>query len=96
MKRIHLIVGALVGLVLTVALLVSTRGNAQSSNSDSRIQVGFDTAPVTLDLKGKNRALVGLGSYLVNVAYDCNICHNPARETTNSWRRETRSLASRR
>src|SRR5690348_7216678 len=76
MKKIHLIAGALVGLVLIVALMVSTRGNAQSANSDSRIQVGFDNAPVTLDLKRKNRALVGLGSYLVNVAGDCNACHN--------------------
>ena len=76
MKRIHLIVGALVGLGLIGALIVSRRGNAQSSNSDSRIQVGFDNAPVTLNLKGKNRALVGLGSYLVNVSGDCNACHN--------------------
>jgi hypothetical protein len=77
MKRIILIAGPLVGLVLIVALMDGTRGKAQSSNSDSRIQQGFDNAPVTLNLKGKNRALVGLGSYLVNVAYDCNICHNP-------------------
>ena len=76
MKRILIIAGALVGLILIVALIDSKRGQAQNSDSDSRIQRGFDNAPVTLDLKGKNRALVGLGSYLVNVAGDCNACHN--------------------
>jgi hypothetical protein len=76
MKRILIIAGALVGFVLIVALMDGTRGKAQSSDSDSRIQQGFANAPVTLDLKGKNRALVGLGSYLVNVAGDCNACHN--------------------
>jgi hypothetical protein len=76
MKRILMIAGALVGLILVVALIDGTRGKAKSSDSDSRIQQGFDNAPVTLNLKGKNRALVGLGSYLVNVAGDCNACHN--------------------
>jgi hypothetical protein len=76
MKRILVIAGSLVGLVLTIALTGDTRGKAQNSDSDSRIQLGFANAPVTLDLKGKNRALVGLGSYLVNVAGDCNACHN--------------------
>jgi hypothetical protein len=45
---------------------------------ESRIPRGFEIAPVPLDLKGKNRALVGLGSYLVNAAGGCNDCHtNP-------------------
>ena len=76
MKSILIIAGSLVGLVLTIALIGDTRGKAQSSDSESRIQLGFANAPVPLDLKGKNRALVGLGSYLVNVAGDCNACHN--------------------
>src|SRR5690242_3459668 len=43
----------------------------------SQIQRGFEIAPVQLDLKGKNRALVGLGSYIVNTG-GCNDCHtNP-------------------
>jgi hypothetical protein len=33
-------------------------------------------APVHLDLHGKDRALVGLGSYLVNAIGDCNGCHS--------------------
>jgi len=77
MKTIPIIAGSLVGLVLTIALIGYTRGKAQSPDSDSRIQLGFANAPVPLDLRGKNRALVGLGSYLVNVSGDCNACHNP-------------------
>ena len=47
-------------------------------NDESIIQRGFDLAPVPLDLKGKNRALVGLGSYIVNTG-GCNDCHtNPS------------------
>jgi len=46
--------------------------------SASTIQRGFDINPVPLDLKGKNRALVGLGSYIVNTG-GCNDCHtNPS------------------
>ena len=46
--------------------------------SESTIQQGFAIAPVPLNLKGKNRALVGLGSYIVNTG-GCNDCHtNPS------------------
>jgi len=46
-------------------------------NDESLIQRGFDLAPVPLNLTGKNRALVGLGSYIVNTS-GCNDCHtNP-------------------
>lgn len=45
--------------------------------SESTIQRGFEIAPVPLNLQGKNRALVGLGSYIVNTG-GCNDCHtNP-------------------
>ena len=43
--------------------------------SDSRIQQGFAIAPVPLNLEHKNRALVGLGSYIVNAQGACNACH---------------------
>ncbi|MGH9875189.1 MAG: cytochrome C [Pyrinomonadaceae bacterium] len=47
-------------------------------NDESIIQRGFDIAPVLLNLNGKNRALVGLGSYIVNTG-GCNDCHtNPS------------------
>jgi hypothetical protein len=42
---------------------------------DARVRIGFDIAPVPLNIRGKNAALVGLGSYLVNAAGGCNDCH---------------------
>ena len=42
---------------------------------ESRVVVGYRIAPVALDLRGKNPALVGLGSYLVNATGGCNDCH---------------------
>jgi hypothetical protein len=41
----------------------------------ARIRRGFAIAPVPLTLQGKNWALVGLGSYLVNAQGGCNDCH---------------------
>lgn len=41
----------------------------------SRIEKGFDIAPVHLNLDDKNRNLVGLGSYLVNAVGGCDGCH---------------------
>jgi hypothetical protein len=49
---------------------------ATDNDSESKIRRGFEIAPVPLDLRGKNRALVGLGSYLVNAVGDCNGCHH--------------------
>lgn len=44
-------------------------------SDDSRVRQGFAISPVHLSLRGKNRELVGLGSYLVNAAGGCNDCH---------------------
>lgn len=55
-----------------------TRGAsaAQANSSDeSRIKRGYEIAPVPLNLAGRNRALVGLGSYIVNAQAGCNDCH---------------------
>ena len=41
-----------------------------------RILKGFNIAPVPLDLQGKDVALVGLGSYIVNAQSDCIGCHS--------------------
>ena len=54
----------------------SPRVQAAYDSEESRIQRGFEVAPVPLNLAGKNRALVGLGSYIMNAASDCNSCHN--------------------
>ena len=68
--------------VVTAGNLISSprvRANDDDGDRDrhdSRIEQGLDIAPVPLNLAGKNRALVGLGSYLVNAVADCNGCHN--------------------
>jgi hypothetical protein len=49
-------------------------GGSNHSQS-SRVAVGFRINPVQLNLRGKNRLLVGLGSYLVNATGGCNDCH---------------------
>lgn len=67
-------------LVLTLSPVSGApgQGNAQQNDSESKIQQGFAIAPVPLDLQGKNRALVGLGSYIVNGQGDCSACHTNA------------------
>jgi hypothetical protein len=50
------------------------RGGAKDSFT-SRVAVGYRINPVELRLRGKNRLLVGLGSYLVNATGGCNDCH---------------------
>ena len=80
MKRRLWIVGGVAMWVAAIAL--SAAAPDQGGNDDeSKIKRGFDIAPVHLNLAGKNRSLVGLGSYLVNGAGDCNGCHSgPAGE----------------
>ena len=85
-------IGKARGFALMVALsaCVGLWGNATHTAAahdgddfeDSRVRRGFDIAPVPLNLKGKDRALVGLGSYLVNSVASCNDCHSadPATE----------------
>ncbi len=50
-------------------------GEDEDRELNNRIRRGFAIAPVPLNLKGKNCALVGLGSYLVNLG-NCNDCHS--------------------
>src|SRR5450759_579554 len=74
---------------LAGTLISSPRVQADDNDRDSaesKIQWGFEIAPVPLNLHGKNRNLVGLGSYLVNAVGDCNGCHSagPATEYTAS------------
>lgn len=41
----------------------------------AKVRIGYAISPVQLDTRGKNRALVGLGSYIVNAQSACNDCH---------------------
>ena len=56
---------------------VKATDDDDDDRNESKIRQGFEIAPVHLNLEGKSRALVGLGSYIVNAQADCNICHNP-------------------
>ena len=65
----------LAGIGVWVAALTLTAAAARDDDhkrgdDDSRVQEGLEMAPVHLDLHGKDRALVGLGSYLVNAVGD--------------------------
>jgi hypothetical protein len=74
------------GTVVTLGVIViagmsikSQRVHADDSDQEAKIQIGFQISPFTekeLNLEGKDRALVGLGSYIVNGENDCNGCHN--------------------
>jgi hypothetical protein len=82
MKRTVLTTLLVSCLAICVMLVATPRGRAgDKDNDESRVKRGFEIAPVPLNLKGKNRELVGLGSYIVNGVGDCNGCHaGPAGE----------------
>jgi len=62
--------------VAALSLLFAATARADDDQSESQIKRGFQIVPqgVQLNLAGKNRALVGLGSYIVNTS-GCNDCH---------------------
>jgi len=67
------------GLTITASLFTSHQAKAEDDHHDRgdiRVRIGFSVAPVPLNLKGKNEELVGLGSYIVNVASECDGCHS--------------------
>ncbi|HLO00499.1 MAG TPA: hypothetical protein VK208_18720 [Pyrinomonadaceae bacterium] len=70
-------------LVLAWAVSMSlVRGHASDVDDgqhgeESFVRLGLEISPVPLNLAGKNRDLVGLGSYIVNAHAACNDCHSP-------------------
>jgi hypothetical protein len=78
-RRKHLGAGKV--LIVCAAVFIGTVGvrslRAADDNSDeAKVRIGLEIAPVHLDLTHKNRALVGLGSYIVNAVSGCNGCHS--------------------
>jgi hypothetical protein len=80
--RSNLKVYALVMLLGAALLIVLPRVWAQDKadkddkeKSESEVKRGFEIAPVPLNLKHRDRELVGLGSYIVNGQGGCNDCH---------------------
>jgi hypothetical protein len=83
-KQVVRTAGAVAAIVALAGMLTSSRSvqaHDDNDSNESRIQQGFDIAPVPLNLEGKNRALVGLGSYLVNAQGFCNGCHSAGTST---------------
>jgi hypothetical protein len=74
-----------VALVATGMLCFST-ARAQGTATppeEALVEIGLRIAPVQLNMAGKNRAMVGYGSYIVNAMGGCNDCHtNPAYDPT--------------
>ncbi len=84
--KLFLIVAVTASLIsiplLTTADDRDDRDHDEDDRNESKIQQGFAIAPVPLNLQGKNRALVGLGSYIVNAQSFCNGCHSTS---VNEW-----------
>lgn len=70
-------------LILFLVTLTTSQLTARDKGSNDdpelqRILTGLKISPVHLNLTGRNLALVGLGSYIVNAQGACNDCHtNP-------------------
>ncbi len=92
--KVHALIGA-VTTVFAVSLVMAALGvqpkrvsAAEPDDSESKIQAGFNyarTQGITLTLTNKNRALVGLGSYLVNAVGGCNDCHTAPPFTSDPY-----------
>ena len=51
------------------------QGGGDPQGDEAKARIGLAISPVELDLTGKNPALVGLGSYIVNAQAQCSNCH---------------------
>ena len=67
--------GMLASAVLLGIVVNMPSVQGQANPGESEVQRGFDISPVPVNLAGKNRSLVGLGSYYVNGPSDCVGCH---------------------
>lgn len=64
------------GGLFTALAAVAFVYSGEATGEEAKIRKGLEIAPVPLNLAGKDPALVGLGSYIVNAQSDCNGCHN--------------------
>jgi len=78
--RTNVLIGASIALLafsMTMAVLRADDGRGDN-DGDARVRVGLAYARdqgIHLNLKGRNREVVGLGSYLVNAVGGCQDCH---------------------
>src|SRR5256886_13846165 len=61
------------GMLSSTPRVKATRDDDEERN-DSRVHRGLEIAPVPPNMDGKNRALVGLGSYIFNEHVPCKGC----------------------
>lgn len=73
------LLAAVAGMIVLVGLTGDTPSNAQGGGDpdgdEAKARIGLAISPVELDLRGRNAALVGLGSYIVNAECACSECH---------------------
>jgi hypothetical protein len=83
---------------MAMAVLGTAAAPAGAAADDLRVAQGFAIAPVPLDLRGLDRDLVRLGSYLVNALGGCNDCHTspPFAEGGNPYEGERKRINARR
>jgi hypothetical protein len=72
-KRVTLALAA-ISVLFLLGFVRQSRGDKERDPEQVRIQRGFEITPVPLNLGGKDRNLVGLGSYIVNTS-GCIDCH---------------------
>ena len=67
---------AALGAASLMTLAIAPAARADDDRDESQVRRGFQIVPagVFLNLHGKNREVVGLGSYIVNTT-GCNDCH---------------------
>jgi len=80
-SRLRVLGVVVAGLALATGWSGTARSNGDDDNDDggrggSRIQRGLAISPVKLNIKRGKRALVGLGSYIVNAQAACADCHS--------------------
>jgi hypothetical protein len=79
MRPATVVVLASTAFVLLLHGSKSAVDSAADYNYLPRIKQGLKISPVKMNLKGKNKNLAGLGSYIVNAQGACTECHtNPA------------------
>jgi hypothetical protein len=62
-------------LALTGISRLPAYGGGDPEGDEAKARIGLAISPVELNLRRKNRALVGLGSYIVNAQAGCADCH---------------------
>ena len=76
MKRTKVVMVVLGVTALSLGMIRVGMGRSLKDQLSAEAWIGLGIAPVSLDLRGKNPELVGLGSYIVNAQGGCNDCHN--------------------